>query len=225
MIPTERLRELAASPIADESLLAAELLAARESMSLPGYQRIVDERDAARAEAKKYHDALVARHGGEPIALLSELDAARAVAEQARRDGQEIAAGLHENLAEVRAEVERLRGIKPELPGRPGIWEGSTAVRFGIRWNGPQSPLAVPMDDGYWTPWHLAQAEVERLKDALCVCKEAVEKQRDDLLAAAEPVADALRDIAGSGHGVYLDAYQAAVEAMAAEQPKPAGGA
>jgi len=49
-----------------------------------------------------------------------------------------------------------------------------------------------------------------------------VEKQRDDLLAAAEPVADALRDIAGSGHGVYLDAYQAAVEAMAAEQPKPA---
>lgn len=37
-----------------------------------------EERDAASADAKRYHDALVARHGGEPLALLSELDAARA---------------------------------------------------------------------------------------------------------------------------------------------------
>lgn len=28
--------------------------------------------------------------------------------------------------------------------------------RYGIRWNGPQGPIAVPMPDGYWTPWHLA---------------------------------------------------------------------
>ncbi len=30
------------------------------------------------AERDRYHDALIARHGGEPIALLSELDEARA---------------------------------------------------------------------------------------------------------------------------------------------------
>ena len=52
------------------------------------------------------------------------------------------------------AELERLRGITPELPPRPPRGEG--LPRYGIRWNGPTEPLAVPMDDGYWTPWHLA---------------------------------------------------------------------
>lgn len=33
-------------------------------------------------ERDKYHDALIARHGGEPIALLSELDAERASADR-----------------------------------------------------------------------------------------------------------------------------------------------
>ena len=29
-------------------------------------------------------------------------------------------------------------------------------TRYGIRWNGPRQPIATPMADGYWTPWHLA---------------------------------------------------------------------
>lgn len=41
-------------------------------------------------------------------ALAAELLAARADAESARREGQEIAAGLHEKLHELRAENERL---------------------------------------------------------------------------------------------------------------------
>lgn len=50
----------------------------------------------------------------------------------------------------------------------------------------------------------------------------AVKRQRDELLAASEPVADALRDIAWDGHRAYLDAYESAVaKALAAEQPKP----
>lgn len=51
-------------------------------------------------------------------------------------------------------EVERLQGIRPEFPPRPPDGEG--LPRYGIRWNGPEEPLAVPMADGYWTPWHLA---------------------------------------------------------------------
>jgi hypothetical protein len=54
-------------------------------------------------------------------------------------------------------EVERLRGLKPELPPFPP--SGSGLPRYGLRWNGPSEPLAVPMDDGYWTPWHLAEQQ------------------------------------------------------------------
>ena len=52
------------------------------------------------------------------------------------------------------AEIERLKGIRPELPPREPDGEG--LPRYGLRWNGPTEPLAVPMADGYWTPWHLA---------------------------------------------------------------------
>ncbi|MGH8379311.1 hypothetical protein [Pseudomonas sp.] len=52
------------------------------------------------------------------------------------------------------AEIERLQGLQPVPPPRPP--EGDGLPRYGLRWNGPSSPLAVPMEDGYWTPWHLA---------------------------------------------------------------------
>lgn len=54
------------------------------------------------------------------------------------------------------AQAEQLKGIKPELPPRPPQGEG--LPRYGINWNGPEQPLTVPMDDGYWTPYHLALA-------------------------------------------------------------------
>lgn len=59
------------------------------------------------------------------------------------------------------AQLEQLRGLRPALPPRPP--EGNGLPRYGLRWNGPQEPLATPMDDGYWTPWHLAN---ELRKDA-----------------------------------------------------------
>jgi hypothetical protein len=55
---------------------------------------------------------------------------------------------------QLRAENARLSGLKPEGPPRPSSGDG--LPRYGLRWNGPQQPIAVPMDDGYWTPWHLA---------------------------------------------------------------------
>ena len=67
------------------------------------------ERDAARAEAKKYHDALVARHGGEPVALLSELDEARAdlqaMTVEAMRAGRELAAVKRQREELIRAKT------------------------------------------------------------------------------------------------------------------------
>ncbi|MOA09773.1 hypothetical protein D3C78_1296270 [compost metagenome] len=59
-------------------------------------------------------------------------------------------------------ESERLRGIKAEPPPRPP--EGEGLPRYGLRWNGPSQPVCFPFEDGYWTPWHLAQAEIEALR-------------------------------------------------------------
>lgn len=64
--------------------------------------------------------------------------------------------GVHADtvVAVLYNEIRRLRGLTPELPPYPP--EGHGLPRYGLRWNGPEQPLAVPMDDGYWTPYHLA---------------------------------------------------------------------
>ena len=56
----------------------------------------------------------------------------------------------------------------PSLPPRPPVREchsgPSQLTRWGIQWNGPEQSIAVPMSDGYWTPWHIAD---ELLRQAL----------------------------------------------------------
>jgi len=49
------------------------------------------------------------------------------------------------------AEIDRLAGARPDAPPRPP--EGEGLPRYGLRWNGPTSPITVPMPDGYWTPY------------------------------------------------------------------------
>lgn len=54
------------------------------------------------------------------------------------------------------------------LAGRQdGARETPTLTRYGIAWDGPRLPIGTPMPDGYWTPWHIAQAEITRLTSAL----------------------------------------------------------
>ena len=65
-------------------------------------------------------------------------------------------------IAELQAEIEMLKGVKPELPPFPP--EGKGLPRYGISWNGEYMPITKPMDGGYWTPFHLAEAENERLR-------------------------------------------------------------
>jgi hypothetical protein len=74
------------------------------------------------------------------------------------------------------SEIDQIKGLIPEWPPRPPRGEG--LPRYGVRWNGPQQPLAVPMVDGYWTPWHLAdqvKAENEALRHALQAVTDQVE--------------------------------------------------
>ena len=44
---------------------------------------------------------------------------------------------------------------------------GGGLPRYGLRWDGPDQPVAVPMDDGYWTPFHLASAAAAVAADDL----------------------------------------------------------
>jgi len=64
---------------------------------------------------------------------------------------------LEAEIEALRAQVAALKGCVPELP--EPLYAGNHLPRFGIRWNGPTEPLCVPMDDGYWTPWHYAKAK------------------------------------------------------------------
>jgi hypothetical protein len=99
---------------------------------------------------------------------------------------------------EARAEIERLRGTTPELPPRPP--DGSGLPRYGLRWNGPTEPVAVPMLDGYWTPWHLADAETQRFeierKHTGRALDEAVALQKAACAAAYQRGAEAMREAA-----------------------------
>ena len=70
---------------------------------------------------------------------------------------------LQAECEKLRQQVETFQGLKPAMPPRPPTGEG--LPRYGLRWNGPSQPLSVPMDDGYWTPWHLAQGECEKLRE------------------------------------------------------------
>lgn len=59
--------------------------------------------------------------------------------------------------------------------------------RFGLRWNGPREFVPTPMDDGYWTPYHLAAAEIARLEARIVEAEAA--------LSAWEQVWDALNEM------------------------------
>jgi len=50
--------------------------------------------------------------------------------------------------------------------------DGGDLVRYGIEWAGPKDPIAVPMDDGYWTPWHLANQKLTRASAVVSVANE-----------------------------------------------------
>jgi hypothetical protein len=94
--------------------------------------------------------------------------------EQAKLDAA-FFANARADMSRLLDEVERLRGIQPELPPRPPMGSDSDEgmPRYGLRWNGPKDPVSVPMPDGYWTPYYLAQYEVSLLrKDLDDACKQ-----------------------------------------------------
>ena len=203
-IPTDRLSEIAGDPftacIDCETLgaLAAELLACRE-------------------EREKHITAMAAiaqRH----LDAVAERDAARAEVEQARRDGQEQTAGLHEKLAEVRAEAEKLRIESQANADSLGDWRRKAEFLLQEREQGIAAretlddvckALCADIDSA------VAQALMFKEKAGELA---AVQRPRDELVAAVLPVLDKIEPKPSPFQPLLL-ALVAAVKA--AEQPKP----
>lgn len=99
---------------------------------------------------------------------------------------------LQERIDQLQAECETLRGLVPMPPPRPP--EGADLPRYGLRWNGPAQPLSVPMDDGYWTPWHLADSTRKQLREALELARPYVESAKRQMYDGT------------NGHGIRKEA-------------------
>lgn len=114
--------------------------------------------------------------------------------------------GREQLIAELRAENEMLRGLKPMFPPRPP--EGSGLPRFGLRDNGHGQPMAVPMDDGYWVPAHLAEQRISELKGALTMLTRGMKTIADmEKSENKEPQESTLiKDLATSMHEAATEA-------------------
>lgn len=113
--------------------------------------------------------------------------------------------GLLDDYDALHAEAKALRGLTPELPPRPP--EGAGLPRYGLRWNGPAQPLSVPMDDGYWTPWHLAEAlraENARLRAVL-----AEQGERQEPFVWMRPDGDEFFELTSEGDYLSFPLYRA----------------
>lgn len=111
-------------------------------------------------------------------------------------------------LAACRDRIAELEGIKPELPPRPpelgGRDPGGDLPRYGLRWNGPQQPLAVPMNDGYWTPWHIAERFRAGLVGLMKYVDDAVIEAQRHGRHTGQPLNEFIRELAVEGPGPDL---------------------
>ena len=105
----------------------------------------------------------------------------------------------------------------PVLPPRPPT--GAGMPRYGLQWNGPTKPLSAPMDDGYWTPWHLASAANERLQARVA------ELESDDAVMCLAGLMEGLEIPPGTmfKDPVSLNMLGKAIAAQAKEADKAGG--
>jgi len=82
---------------------------------------------------------------------------------------------------------------QPMLPPFPPFGEGMP--RYGLSWNGPASLLSTPMDDGFWTPWHLASAENERLQARVAELYSALDNVNERLADGCQLSGDEIDDV------------------------------
>ncbi|WP_027949840.1 DUF551 domain-containing protein [Haliea salexigens] len=47
----------------------------------------------------------------------------------------------------------------------------SDLARYGLEWSGPKDFVCVQMEDGYWTPWHIAEGYIATLEAKLAAAE------------------------------------------------------
>lgn len=77
------------------------------------------------AERDRYRDALVARHGGEPLALLSELDAARAERDAVRQELNELDIYLRCRGAQGESVLARIQRMEHDRKNVDRFWQNA----------------------------------------------------------------------------------------------------
>lgn len=113
-----------------------ERLTARVTELLTSYERValelsacedkrgeaLRERDEARAERDRYRDVLLSKHGGEPVALIAELDEARSdlrasgqVIEDLRGEVARLQQALHDHACDADCPVQTLLATQKAL--------------------------------------------------------------------------------------------------------------
>jgi hypothetical protein len=72
--------------------------------------------------------------------------------------------GEHESDCKYAPMTEKGTPSETPLPPYPECDTGPNAPRtlerWGIKYQGPREPHCIRMDDGYWTPWHVAEATI-----------------------------------------------------------------
>jgi hypothetical protein len=95
---------------------------------------------------------------------------------------------LQAEVSQLKREVTALKGVEPKLPPRPP--EGNALPRYGIKWNGDNTPITIPLNDGYWTPFHLAEKALDSANVAAAASLIGYVSQQEDV-DAIQPLVDA----------------------------------
>lgn len=122
--------------------------------------------NALRSSVAAY-DALLAEgsassEGAEAVGFVDE-DGDRVLAW--RHNGREIAVTFGETPSVMATDEQgKLWFASGDTHPQPaqGEHEQPALERYGIEWRGPHMPIALPMPDGYWTPWHIAEAALKQ---------------------------------------------------------------
>jgi hypothetical protein len=89
----------------------------------------------------------------------------------------------------------------------PGGSLMETLQRYDLHWPNNTEFVCVPMPDGYWTPWHIADHEVTRLKIEKAELLEALE----DMLSGWRYIRQQHGDLYGVGWDRAQDKAESAI--------------